>query len=382
VTAEDVLARGVRPGSTVAFADGASSPAGLAGPLSAVARAVGGVRLLLGWTLSLPAELDLSAFADVRTYLAANALRRSVGDGLLRYVPVRLGALPALLAGPWRPDVLVASARPGRSGLTFGAEVGWMRAAAAAAGTVVVELDHALPHATRSDELSERDVLVAAETARGPVQVPSPAPDATGLGERVAALIPAGAAVQYGPGVVGEAALRALRVPVRIDSGLLTDAVVDLDERGLLQGDPTAAYLVGTDRLYRWAHGRPVLTGVEETHDIGRLEKLPLVAVNTALEVDLAGQVNVERAGSRVVAGLGGHPDYAAAAARSARGLSIVALPTVRGGRSTLVERLAVPASTARSDVDVVVTERGHADLRGLDDAERAAALAPLWAGR
>lgn len=381
VTAEDVLARCVRPGCTVALGDGTSAPAGLAPALSTVARRVGGVRLLLGWCLELPPGLDLAAFAEVRTFLAANALRRPVAAGQVRYVPARFGALPALLAGPWRPDVLLAPARPGDRGLTLGAEVGWLRAAAAVAGTVVVELDHALPHATRTDELAGREVLVAAETSRGPLAVPPPEPDpaAVALGERVAALVPPGASVQYGPGLVGEAVLRALRVPVRIDSGLLTDAVVDLAGRGLLTGDPLAGYLVGTERLYRWADGRRILSGVEETHDLGRLDRLPLVAVNTALQVDLTGQVDVERAGTRLVGGIGGHPDYAAAATRSATGLSVLALPTERGGRRTLVDRLPGPTSTARSDVDMVVTELGSADLRGLDDAERATALRGLW---
>ncbi|HZB51298.1 MAG TPA: hypothetical protein VE547_19585, partial [Mycobacteriales bacterium] len=191
LTAQDALAGCVRPGSTVAFGDGTSAPAGLAEALSTAARRAGGVRLLLGWCLELPADLDLGAFADARTFIASNALREPVAAGQVHYVPARLGALPALLAGPWRPDVLVGTARPGHRGLTFGAEVGWMRAAAAVAGTVVVEVDHALPYATRTDELAGREVVVAAETSRGPLRVPSPRPDpaATALGERVAALV-------------------------------------------------------------------------------------------------------------------------------------------------------------------------------------------------
>jgi acetyl-CoA hydrolase len=90
--------------------------------------------------------------------------------------------------------------------------------------------------------------------------------------------------------------------------------------------------------------------------------------------VGLDGAVNVERVGGRVVAGPGGHPDFAAGASRSPGGLSIVALPSTAGGRSTIV---AVPevVSTPRTDVDVVVTEHGVADLRHLDDRERAARL-------
>lgn len=80
-----------------------------------------------------------------------------------------------------------------------------------------------------------------------------------------------------------------------------------------------------------------------------------------------------------VMAGVGGHPDFAGAATRSATGLSVIAMPTVRGGQKTLVKQLRAPASTTRSDIDVVVTELGIADLRGLDDHERAAAVRAVW---
>ena len=87
----------------------------------------------------------------------------------------------------------------------------------------------------------------------------------------------------------------------------------------------------------------------------------------------------MERIGSDVIAGVGGHADFAMAGARSVRGASIIALPSHRGGQSTLVERLASATSTSRSDVDVVITEHGMVDLRGLDDRERADALRSLW---
>jgi len=119
---------------------------------------------------------------------------------------------------------------------------------------------------------------------------------------------------------------------------------------------------------------------MEYTHDLTRLSMSePFVAVNTAIEIDEQGQVNVEGMPGAAVGGIGGHSDYAVAAARSAAGLSIVALPSTHRGRPTLVERLSAPVSTVGHDVDVVVTERGAADLRGLDRSERGAALRRLW---
>ncbi|MBA3906384.1 MAG: acetyl-CoA hydrolase, partial [Pseudonocardiales bacterium] len=171
-------------------------------------------------------------------------------------------------------------------------------------------------------------------------------------------------------------------VPVRVDSGLLLEPVVDLDERGLLI-DAVGTYLVGTRRLYDWADGRGVLRPLEYTHDSNRLassDPARLIAVNTAVEIDVAGQVNVEGTADAVVGGVGGHPDYAEGGTRSRDGLSVVAVASRHRGSSTLVERLSRPVTTASHDVEVVVTERGSVDLRGLDRSERSAALRSLWA--
>lgn len=385
LTAEELAtAERIRPhlrrGALVAIADGAGAPVGLGRPLAHAARQVGGVRLLLGWSFELPVPLDPIAFPDVRAIVGGYGLRRQFGRHV-HYVPARLSAVPALLHSVLRPDVLLAGLRPGPGGLVFGSEVGWARAAVDAGATVLAEVNHGLPAAAREPALP--GVTVVAETHRAPLTLRLPAVDAVSqaIGKHVAALVPAGAAVQFGPGGVGDAALRALEVPVRVDSGIVGDAVLDLAARGLLDGTPLATYLAGTSAVYEWADGRPILARVEHTHDPGRLAAQSLIAVNTALEVDHTGQVNVEGFAGDVVAGVGGHPDFAGAAARSLSGLSIVALPTVRGGRRTLVERLAAPASTTRSDVDVVVTELGVADLRGLDDSERTAVLQAIWGG-
>ena len=133
-------------------------------------------------------------------------------------------------------------------------------------------------------------------------------------------------------------------------------------------GDPTATYLIGSEELYDWADGRPILRGIEYTHDLTRLSRgAPFVAVNTAIEIDRAGQVNVEGVQDKVVGGIGGHPDFCAGARMSRRGLSIISVPSTFEGRSPFVEQLSRPASTPAHDVDVVVTENGHADMRGAD---------------
>jgi acyl-CoA hydrolase len=169
-------------------------------------------------------------------------------------------------------------------------------------------------------------------------------------------------------------------VPLHIDTGMLTDGVVDLDRRGLLASMPSATYLFGSDSLYQWADGRPIVRGLDFTHDFTRLCRgAPLVAVNTAIELDSDGQVNVEGVGEKVIGGIGGHPDYCAAARMSRGGLSIIAVPSSTNGRSPLVEKLSRPVSTPAHDIDVIVTESGHADLREADWSRRRALITELF---
>lgn len=378
---QEELERRVRPGCTVALADGVGSPLGLCAGLSAAARAAGGVRLILGWCPELPATLDLSAFADVRAFMPGHGLRPAVAAGAVRYVPVYLSQLPALFAGRWRPDVLILAVRETSRGLSLGTEVSWINVAARAAGACVAELGSNLPCAVRRNALADVDVTVISESDRSPVSVTGRPidPVCRRIGAELARFVTPGAAVQFGPGPVGEAFVAALEVPVRIDSGIATDALVGLDARGLLIGDPVATYLSGTAALYDWADGRGILDGVEVTHNQSRLESADLVAVNTALQIDLLGQVALDGPPGGLASGIGGHADYAAAASRSAHGVSVIALPSHRRGQPTLVDRLAVPVSTPRSVVDVVVTEHGQADLRGLSDGEREQAIAALF---
>ena len=125
-------------------------------------------------------------------------------------------------------------------------------------------------------------------------------------------------------------------------------------------------YLWGGDDLTELAcDGHVRLARLEETHDVARLSALPqFVALNTALQVGLDGAVNVERIGGDVVGGVGGHPDFARGASACADGLSVVLLPLAHRGRSTIVPAPEV-SRPRRTDVDLVVTEHGVADLRG-----------------
>jgi len=366
----------------VLIGDGAGAPRGLLPELAAAARDVGGVRLLVGWCFGDWDDVaDREAFTSVRTVMGGYGMRRLISNGRVEYLPSRMAAMPALLAGPLRPDVAVVALRPDGAGLNHTTEVSWMAAAIDHARVVVGVDDRRSPITSAESPIPTERVALMLEVDHAPVDVAPAALDGESaeIGARTARWIPEGAAIQFGPGKVGEACLAALGTPVTIDSGVINDAVVDLDERGLLAGSPISAYVIGTARARAWAAERRVMRRVEFTHDATRLAARPFVALNTALEIDRFGQVNVEAIGSAAFGGVGGHGDYALAASRSVGGLSVIALPRTRGGNPTLVDRLSAPVSTAAPDVDVVVCEAGSVDLRGLGHAARATALEALW---
>jgi hypothetical protein len=376
----DAVLAHVPAGGRIALSDGAGAPSGVLAGVVAAAEQLGDLEVICGWCLGDSWKALDHASVRVTTFMGGYGMRSLLRGGRARYVPLRLGNLPAAFHGPLRCDLVIASARIHGDRWGRGTEICWTPAAQEAGAKLVLVNTPHLP--CGEQPVRPMDQVVAVVTSQDlPVQVPEAAVDdiSAVIGERVAALLPGDAVVQYGPGAVGRAVLSSITRPVRVWSGVITDAVVELDRRGMLVGDPVATYAVGTHDLYDWIDGRSLLQRVEHTHDVTALAQAGIWAINTALEIDCTGQVNVERIGSDVIAGVGGHADFAMAGARSVRGASIIALPSHRGGQSTLVERLPSATSTSRSDVDMVITEHGMVDLRGLDDRERADALRSLW---
>jgi acyl-CoA hydrolase len=176
-----------------------------------------------------------------------------------------------------------------------------------------------------------------------------------------------------------------------VHSGMIGDGVVDLMEAGVITNarkpiDPGVSItgaLIGTRRLFDFAHRNPqiAMRSSAYTHGEATLSSLEkLVTMNSALEVDLTGQVNAEQSGSNYMGGTGGQVDFVRAGIRSRGGHSIIALPaTAKGGTiSRITTNLSGPVTTARSDVDVIVTEFGAAELRGQTLGERARRLVAI----
>jgi len=360
----------------VAYADGPA--AARIAPAAALAAAglTGRPEVLLGLTVERHAWLD---DPDLRgtAVLPGYALARAVADGRLTPLAVRLTAMPSLLAER-PPDVGVIAAVRRGGGYAFAGSVGWGPELAATARHVVLEVDDA-GRDLGGPEVAGNIVAVLSRPGSDPVPVPQRAADDVDrrIGELVASLVPDDATLQFGPGGIGEGIASSLRGPVRIRSGLLTDAMATLHDRGLLLAPAMAAYTWGGEPIERLAGaGMLRLAPVSETNDSSAVAATPrFVACNTAIQVGLDGAVNIERIGERVITGIGGHSDFCAGASRSVGGLSVIAVrSTAADGTPTIVERLDV-VSTPRSDVDIVVTEHGIADLRGLTDRDRAQRL-------
>jgi acyl-CoA hydrolase len=256
---------------------------------------------------------------------------------------------------------------------------------------VIAEVNDQVPDVGCDRRLShgEIDVLVAA--SRPPAEYPSePADDVDkAIAEHVAALIPDGATIQLGIGRLPAVVLRHLHGhrDLGVHSGMITDEIAGLIEAGVITGarksvDPGLAVtglLLGSGVLTgRAAVDRSIqLRDTRYTHDQAVLAaQHALVAVNSAIEVDLTGQANIEVAAGRYVGGTGGAADFLRGAARSAGGVPVLALPSTTGpstavAASRIVARLNGPAGLARADAGVIVTEYGVADLRGLSLARR-----------
>ena len=370
------------------YADGPNSPR--TSPRDAVAAAGlpgdAELEVTLGWTIERHPWLDAigpTAGITASTVLAGYGLSSAVNAGTVTPLPVRLSAVPSRIAAQ-PPDVAVVTGIRRGEELAFSTAVGWGDVLARTASRVVVEIDDDAPDLGGPTIDGEVAAVVDRPASAGAPTAVSRVADAVDLaiGATVTSLFPSEPTLQFGPGGIAEGIARSIDRPVRIWSGLLTDAMAELHDRELLLAPAVAAYTWGGDPVVRLARaGMLRLTSSTVTHDLSALSAIDrFVGCNTALQVGLDGAVNLEQVGGRVVAAVGGHADFSAGASRSVGGRSIVALrATTRAGASTIVPRVDV-VSTARSDVDVVVTEHGIAELRGVSDAERARRLVAIAA--
>jgi acyl-CoA hydrolase len=348
----------------------------------------GPVEVFLAGGRIRPDEADLFSF----TSFGAMGNRALAKAGVLRIIPAHLSAL-----NPWfesrllRADVvLVHLSGPDEAGqYSFGVAHDYAVTAMRRARVVIAEVNDQLPWTFCEPPVdpARLDVIVRTSRPLGQMAAEPIEPLEQEIARHVRRYIDEGTTIQIGIGAIPDAVLAGVgdRRDLGIHSGLITDRVADLMMKGVVtnrrkpldSGITTTAILAGTDRLYTFAHKNPGvrLFSYAHTHNarvLCRLDKF--VAINSAVEVDLTGQVNAEVASGVYVGGTGGQGDFVRGAMMAAHGHSIIALPsTARDGAvSRIVPFLKdVPVTTPRSDADIVVTEFGAAELRGQPIEER-----------
>jgi acyl-CoA hydrolase len=380
----------LRPGDTVLIGQAAAEPPVLVEKFIAAARAIGGLTAFCGYTLSPAWEGVSAGRPHIKAYVAHGPLRKLSAKGLVEIVPWHYSRIEEYItAGHIRIDAVLLQVAPADADgyYSLGATVDYAAVAAGKARVVLVEVNENMPRTSSSRRLHRS--LVAASATSSRVLAGSPARPATtaerAVARNVAALVPPGATIQLGVGALADAIARELhgRRDLRVRSGLVGDWLVDLDEAGALAGVPgscVTGMALGTERLYKFlqcsAKVRMAPVG-EQLAPAAMAECDPYVAINSAIEVDLHGQVSAEVAGERYVGAVGGQAGFFRAARLARSGLAVVALAATdaAGTTSRIIPAVSGPVTTPQSDVDLVITEFGAADLRGTSYRERAERL-------
>lgn len=391
----------LQPGMRVLLPPGSGEPVALVAEICRQSARLQDLTLMGGIHLGdYPWARPEHAALRYATWHMSPALEDARARGRVEFVPVRYfdAVTEFSRGGAWAADcVVLHCAPPDRHGyLSLGVAVGVSLPAARRAPLVIAQVNPNMPRTLGHGMLraSQVDLCVEVDEPLRPYPPTEPGEVERAIARHVAALVPDGATVQVGVGAIPQAVLEALtgHRDLALHS-LLVDSAVPLMERGVVNGAAKRlhrgrldiAEVMGTRRLFEFVHDNALVNMdssalVHDPDYVARLDRF--VSINSALEVDLAGQVNAESLGARQVAGIGGHFDFVLGASRSAGGVSIIALPsTGRGGTvSRIVARLAegTAVTTPRFLTDWVVTEYGAARLRGLGVRERARALADL----
>jgi len=390
------LADYVRRGDGIVWGQASSEPLTLIDLLIAQRADIGVVDVFVGLALTdtlLPEHTD---FIRPTSYGALGTSMRLQNAGVLTLLPCHYSALQRWMQSGHIPVdvVFVQLSPPGPDGThSLGYSNDYLPTAMKKARVVIAEINEHVPW-THLDAPIDPDLIdIAIETSRlPPALTPAKPRDLDrAIASHIAGVIEDGATLQYGIGSIPAALLASLsgHKDLGLHSGLLSPEVIALHESGVITnrrkpinpGVSVGTMAVGGMSMNGFLHDNPQieLHQTQSTHGAASLSQIDnLVAINSALEVDLFGQVNAEQVGDRYLGAIGGQVDYMHAANTAPNGLSIIAMPASMGksGGSRITPKLNGPfVTTCRTDVDLVVTEFGVADLRGKNVARRAEAL-------
>jgi 4-hydroxybutyrate CoA-transferase len=340
---------------------------------------------------------NMEGHLRVNTMFISANIRKAVQEGRADFTPVLLSEFPLLFKRKILPvDVaLIHVSPPDEHGFcSLGIEVGLTKSAAESAKMIIAEVNQQMPrtlgdsfiHVSRLNHV----VPVDYPLPELPMGAEGPSEIVESIAGHIAELIPDGATMQLGIGAIPDAVLKFLfeKKDLGIHTELFSDGIIDLVEAGVLTnarktlhpGKIIAGFILGTSTLYRWVDDNPIieLHPTEYVNDpfvIAQNERM--VAINSAIEVDLTGQVCADSIGHKLYSGVGGQLDFIYGASRSRGGVPIIALPSTAKDFSRIVVALKPGAGvvTSRNHVRYIVTEYGIADLYGKTIRQRAQSL-------
>ena len=365
----------IRPGDALVWGQACAEPQTLVEAVVSQRASLGGVGCFLGSSYSGLVKPEYADHLALSSYCGIGTNRALADANVLDVLPVPYSQLgPLIRDRKIRCDVLLLQVSPpnARGEYSLGLAADYLVPALDVCRAIVAEVNDQVPWTHTQRLLTNDDFDLVVESSRRPA-----APAARPPGELELAIarnalpfVPAGAVLEFGIGALPDAlcALLGRHEGLRVHSGTVGDGVIELMRRGVV-GRVDCALLIGSPALFAFARDneRVRLHSSEYTHDarvLARQERF--VAVNSAVEIDLTGQVNGELAEASYLGAVGGALDFVRAANVSTGGASILLLPARR-----IVERVTGPVSVPRSEAGIVVTERGAADLRGCSLKER-----------
>jgi 4-hydroxybutyrate CoA-transferase len=398
VTPEEAVA-GIRSGDSVYVHCAAATPSFLLDALVARAPELDDVKMIHLHTEGPGPHLApemAGHFRHLALFIGPNA-RKAVNEGRAEYVPIFLSDIPDLFRSRLMPldAVLVNVSLPDEHGFcSLGTSVVAMPSAIPAARVVVAQLNRSMPRTLGESFVHVDDIDLAIEVDQPPYTYHDPEIGEVErrIGEYVAGLIADGATLQMGIGAIPTAVAKQLvdKRDLGIHTEMMTDVVVDLVEAGVVtgmakernKGKIVATFMMGTDKLYRFVDNNPMVEMrptdfTNDTHVIRSFRRM--TAINSAIAIDLTGQVCADSIGWHMYSGVGGQMDFIRGAALAPQGRPIIALPaTAAGGTVSRITPFLQEGSgvvTTRPHVRTVVTEYGVAQLYGKSIRERAKEL-------
>ena len=329
-------------------------------------------------------------------FIGPNA-RKAINEGRAEFIPVFLSDIPSLFERGLVPlDAVFANVTPPdeHGFCSLGTSVDAMLTAVRMAKTVIVQFNKSMPRTLGDSFIHISKIDFAVEVDQPPYNREIGEPDATErrIGEFVADLVLDEATLQMGIGAIPNAVGKCLegKRDLGVHTEMFTDVLVDLVERGIVTcarkevncGKIVTAFMMGTQRLYKFVDNNPMveMRPVDYTNDTSIIRRFKrMTAINSAIEVDLTGQVCADSIGHRMYSGVGGQMDFMRGAALAEEGRAIIALPSTAAdgkfSRITASLKEGAGVTTTRSHVRTVVTEYGVAELFGQSFRERAKRL-------